>query len=117
MPGGIISPFWDARLRPNSLLPIAIATGELEWSKFLPGAPDDAIGVINWTLDRMAERLIDEQVDYVVEQIDSPWDTVAEPPIRMVGDRAKGASENVVDKMTDGLTDFVGIIGRSNCAG
>ena len=116
-PASLFSPFWDARLKPNSLLPTAVATGEIEWSTFLPGAPDDAIGVINWTLDRMADRLIDEQVDYVVSQIDSPWDSVAEPPIRMVGNRAYEASENVVDKMTDGLTDFVGMIGKSKCAG
>jgi len=65
----------------------------------------------------MADRLIEEQVDYVVSQIDSPWDSVAEPPISMVGNRAYEASENVIDKMTDGLTDFVGMVGKSKCAG
>ncbi|WP_339618036.1 pilus assembly protein TadG-related protein [uncultured Gilvimarinus sp.] len=101
-PASLYSPFWDARLREPSAIAILIATGELDFTKVFEGLGDSAISMVDWLLNAVGDRLVDTGVDYMVEQLDSPWDILAEEPLRegatQVKDVAVGA---VVDELED----------------
>ena len=106
-PASLFSPFWDARLKEPSAVSQLIATGEVDWEELFDGVPDDAIGVVNWLLSAMAEDMIDSSIDYLKDQIESPFDTVMEGPLDEIGDKAKDASGGAVDEITDGLGSFL----------
>jgi Putative Flp pilus-assembly TadE/G-like len=105
-PASLFSPFWDARLKEPSAVSLLIATGEVDWDELFGSMPDDALGLMNWLLDSLAEQMIDDGIDYVKDQIGSPYDTVLEGPLEAAGDAAKDATEDAVDAITDGLGSF-----------
>lgn len=117
-PASLFSPFWDARLVAPSLVPTLIATGEIPYEDLLgPGVPGDAIGVTNWLMGQMVERIVDDSIDAVLAEVETPFDILVEPALDSAGGAVVNASGDVIDKLTDGLTDFVGVIGKDNCAG
>ncbi len=106
-PASLFSPFWDSRLKEPSAVSLLIATGEVDWDELFSGIPDDAIGMVNWLLTSMAETMVDESIDYLKDQIESPFDTIMEDPLDAAGDAAKDKTGDVVDVITDELGDFI----------
>ncbi|HAL42511.1 MAG TPA: hypothetical protein DCP57_08710 [Gammaproteobacteria bacterium] len=117
-PANLFSPFWDARLMEPTVVPVAIATGMMPYDElFGEDVPDDAIGVTKWLLNKMADKFIDDQVDFAKSQVDDPYRTLVSGPLDQVGDKVKNVSGSVIDELGDGLTDFAGSVSRDNCAG
>lgn len=106
-PASLFSPFWDARLKEPSIVSFFIATGEVGWEELFSGLPDDAIGLVDWMLTSMAETMVDDSVEYLSDQIDSPYDTILAGPLKAAGNEVKNVSGDVVDSITDELAEFV----------
>ncbi|WP_256526617.1 pilus assembly protein TadG-related protein [Gilvimarinus sp. DA14] len=103
-PASLFSPFWDARLREPSAIAILIATGELDFTEIFEGLGDSAIDMVDWLLNAIGDRMVDTAVDYMVEQLDSPWDALAEDPMR---DGASYVKDIAVDAVVDELEEFM----------
>lgn len=103
-PASLFSPFWDARLREPSAIAILIATGELDFEDIFDGIPTTAIGMVDWLLHAIGDRLVDTGVDYLMDQIDAPFDALVEDSIR---DGASDVMDNGIDVVVDELSDFM----------
>lgn len=103
-PASLFSPFWDARLREPSAIAVLIATGELDFTEIFEGLGDSAIGMVDWLLNAVGDRMVDTGVDYMVEQLDSPWDALAEEPMR---EGASQVKDIAVDAVVNELEDFM----------
>jgi hypothetical protein len=53
----------------------------------------------------------------VSDEIKYPFKPAVIKPLQAAGNVAKAANRKVADKLADGLTQFVGVIGGDNCAG
>jgi hypothetical protein len=117
-PASLFSPFWDARLIEPSFVPLLIATGEIPFDELLgEDVPDDAIGVTKWLLKKMAAQLVEDTIKTVTDEVPEVGRSVVAGPLNQSGDAVLAANSKVVDSLADGLTDFVGSIGGTNCAG
>ncbi|WP_049724080.1 pilus assembly protein TadG-related protein [Gilvimarinus polysaccharolyticus] len=103
-PASLFSPFWDARLREPSAITLLIATGELDFSKIIDGLSNSAVGMVGWLLGAIGDRMVDTGVEYLVDQLDSPWNTLAEGPLR---EGATQVKDIAVDAVVDELEDFM----------
>lgn len=106
-PASLFSPFWDARLREPSAVSLLIATGEVDWEELFDGMPSEAVGLVNWLLDSMVETMVDDSIEYLSDQLTTPYDTILEGPIEAAGGEVKDASGKVIDTITDELSSFV----------
>jgi len=102
-PASLFSPFWDARLKEPSAIALLIATGELPWSEIFDGLSDNASAndIIQWVLAGIADRIVDVGVDNLVAQMEAPFDSVVEPPLREVADQAKDAALDQLPNFDD----------------
>jgi|TARA_B110000879_G_scaffold44071_1_gene62270 hypothetical protein len=117
-PASLFSPFWEARLIEPSFIPQLIASGSLPYDEILgQDVPDDAIGVTKWLLKKMGDQLVDQAISSVSAEIKYPYKPVVIKPLQAAGNAAKAANRKVADKLADGLTQFVGVVGGDNCAG
>ncbi len=103
-PASLFSPFWDARLREPSAVAILIATGEVNWEDMIDGLSGSAVDIVEWMLNAVGDRVIDTSVDYLVSQIDAPFDSIAEPPLH---DAANQVKDVAIDAVVDQLEDFL----------
>jgi len=103
-PASLFSPFWDARLREPSPVAILIASGEIDWEAIFDGISGSATDLVEWMLNEVGDRLVDSGVDYLVSQVDAPFDSVIEPPIE---DAATEVKDVAIDAVMDQLEDFM----------
>jgi hypothetical protein len=103
-PASLFSPFWDARLREPSPITLLIATGELDFTEIVEGLSGTAVGMVEWLLSAVGDRLVDTGVDYLTDQLDSPWNMLAEPPLR---EGATQVKDIAVDEVVGELEDFM----------
>lgn len=102
----LFSPFWDARLREPSEISLLIATGEVDWDALFAGMPSDAIGLVNWLLTSMVDTMVDESIEYLGDQLDSPYDDIFGGPLETAGEGVKDISGDVVESVTDEISSF-----------
>tara|TARA_B110000211_G_scaffold117167_1_gene135680 strand:+ start:19 stop:2115 length:2097 start_codon:yes stop_codon:yes gene_type:complete len=102
----LFSPFWDARLREPSDISLFLATGEVDWQALFNTLPTDSVGIVNWLLDSVANAVVDESVDYVKAQIDSPFDMLLEPPLNTVATETKSYLGQATSAITTELRDL-----------
>ncbi|MDO3380679.1 pilus assembly protein TadG-related protein [Gilvimarinus algae] len=103
-PASLFSPFWDARLREPSAIAILIATGEIDFEDMFEGLSNTAVGMVDWLLNAIGDRLVDTGVEYLVDQLDPPWGTLVEGPIH---DGASQVKDIAVDAVVDELEEFL----------
>jgi len=103
-PASLFSPFWDARLKEPSAIAILIATGEIDWEDIFDGLGGETIEIIEWLLNAIGEKMVEAGVEYMLDQVDSPWDSVIEGPVNNAADAAKDAA---VDAVVDQLEDYI----------
>lgn len=103
-PASLFSPFWDARLKEPDAVTLLIATGEVDWEDVIDGMPSTTIELVEWLLDKVGDELVEAGTDYLISQIDSPYDSIMEDPIRNTADAAKDAA---VDEVVDQLDEFI----------
>ncbi|PHS25410.1 MAG: hypothetical protein COA83_05665 [Methylophaga sp.] len=103
-PASLFSPFWDARLREPSAVAILIATGEVDWEDMIDGLSGSAVDIVEWMLNAVGDRVIDSSVDYLVAQVDAPFDSVIEPPLH---DAATQVKDVAIGAAIDQLEDFL----------
>jgi hypothetical protein len=92
----LFSPFWDARLREPSDISLLLATGEVDWQAVFGDVPTDSVGIVNWLLNSVADTVVDEGIGYIKAQLDSPFDSLLEPPLD-VGGAASSISSGLED--------------------
>ena len=68
--------------------------------------PTDSVGIVNWLLDSVANAVVDESVDYVKAQIDSPFDMLLEPPLNTVATETKSYLGQATSAITTELRDL-----------
>lgn len=100
----LFSPFWDARLRQPSKIAYLISTGDIDFRQLFEGLSSTALGMIDWLLRAIGERLVQTGIDYLVEQMGPPWGSMAEGPIRDAGTQVV---DFAVDAVVDELEDFL----------
>ena len=103
-PASLFSPFWDARLKEPSAVAILIATGEIDWQDMIDGMSGSAVTMVEWLLNAIADKMIDEGIDYLVDKIESPFDSIIEPPLHDVADQVKDVA---IDAVIDELEDYL----------
>lgn len=103
-PANLFSPFWDARLREPSAIALLIATGDINWEEVMDGLPSSTIELVEWLLNKIGDEMVEVGTDYLIDQIDSPFDSVMEDPIR---DTATQAKDVAVTKVVDELQDYI----------
>ena len=106
-PASLFSPFWDARLKEPSAIAIMIATGEIDWTVIIDGLNDnEAIDMVEWLLDTLADKLIESVVEYATEKVDAP------PPIDgyvedALNDSAEQVKNVAIGATIDKLEDYM----------
>lgn len=106
-PASLFSPFWDARLKEPSAIAIMIATGEIDWTVIIDGLNDnEAIDMVEWLLDTLADKLIESVVEYATEKVDAP------PPIDgyvedALNDSAEQVKDVAIGATIDKLEDYM----------
>lgn len=103
-PASLFSPFWDARLREPSAIALLIATGEIDFEEMFGGIPTTAVGMVDWLLRAIGERMVDTGVDYLVDQLQPPWGGLVEGPLR---DGAQQVKDFAVDQVVNELEEFL----------
>jgi hypothetical protein len=102
----LFSPFWDARLREPSDISLLLATGEVDWQAVFGDVPTDSVGIVNWLLNSVADTVVDEGIGYIKAQLDSPFDSLLEPPLDAAGDAAKDYVGGAASSISSGLEDL-----------
>lgn len=100
----LFSPFWDARLRQPSKIAYLLASGDIDFQKMFEGLSTTALGMIDWLLRAIGERIVTAGVDYLLEQLGPPFGTVFEGPIRALGSKVV---DHTVDAVVGELEDFL----------
>lgn len=100
----LFSPFWDARLREPSAIALLIATGEIDWEDIFEGLSGGAIGLIEWLLNAVGDRVVGSAVDYALDQMESPFDDLLEDPIT---DAATEVKDVAVGAVVSELEDYL----------
>lgn len=103
-PASLFSPFWDARLRQPSKIAYLIATGDIDFRELFEGLGSTALGMIDWLLRAIGEKLVQSGIDYLLEQIGPPWDSFVEDPIRDAGSQVV---DFTVDAVIGELEEFL----------
>ena len=102
----LFSPFWDARLREPSDISLLLATGEVDWQAVFGDVPTDSVGIVDWLLNSVADTVVDEGIGYIKNQLESPFDSLLEPPLDAAGDAAKGYVGGAASAISSGLEDL-----------
>ena len=102
----LFSPFWDARLREPSDISLLLATGEVDWQAVFGDVPTDSVGIVNRLLNSVADTVVDEGIGYIKAQLDSPFDSLLEPPLDAAGDAAKDYVGGAASSISSGLEDL-----------
>ncbi len=101
-PASLFSPFWEARQREPSAIALLLATGEIDWEDMFNGLSGEAEDIIEWLLNGIGQRIVDTGVENLVAQMDAPYDSVIEPPLTEVANKAKDEAVSVVmDKLDE----------------
>lgn len=103
-PASLFSPFWDARLREPSAITLLIATGEIDWQEIFEGLSGSAVDIVEWMLNAVGDRVVETGVDYLLDQMDPPFDVLLEEPINNAADSAK---DTAVDAVVGELEDYL----------
>lgn len=103
-PASLFSPFWDARLREPSAIALLIATGEVDWEQIFDGLSGQAIDIVEWMLHAVGDRVVDTGVEYLVSQVESPYDSIIEEPVQEAASQAKDVA---IDAVVDQLEEFM----------
>jgi hypothetical protein len=103
-PASLFSPFWDARLRQPSKIAYLIATGDIDFRELFEGLGSTALGMIDWLLRAIGEKLVQSGIDYLLEQIGPPWGSFVEDPIRDAGSQVV---DFTVDAVIGELEEFL----------
>lgn len=100
----LFSPFWDARLRQPSKIALLLATAEIDFQEMFNGLSSTALGMIDWLLRAIGERMVTAGIDYLLEQLAPPFGDVFEDPIRDLGSQVV---DHTVDAVVGELEDFL----------
>ena len=103
-PANLFSPFWDARLREPSAVALLLATGEVDWEDVFDGMPSTTIALVEWLLNKIGDEMVEAGTDYLIGQIDPPFDSLMEDPIK---DAASAAKDVAVQKVVGELEEFI----------
>lgn len=103
-PASLFSPFWDARLREPSAITILIATGEIDFEEIFDGLSSTAVGMVDWLLHAIGEQIVDTAVDYLLQDVPAPMNSIIDGPIR---DAAQDVTGTAIDAVVDELEDFI----------
>lgn len=103
-PASLFSPFWDARLRQPSRIAYLLASGEIDFKDMFEGLSSTAIGMVDWMLRAVGDRLVQTGVDALVDKVGPPWGSFVEGPVRGVGDEVMNRT---IDAVVGELEDFM----------
>ncbi|MDO6748350.1 TadE/TadG family type IV pilus assembly protein [Gilvimarinus sp. 1_MG-2023] len=103
-PASLFSPFWDARLREPSAIAILLATGEVDFEEMFAGLGNSAVDMVDWLLRAVGDRLVDAGVEFMMDQVESPWGDLIEDPVR---DGATQVKDAAVDEIIVELEEFL----------
>ncbi len=103
-PASLFSPFWDARLRQPSKVAYLIATGDISFEELIEGLSSTALGMIEWLLRAIAERLVTAGISYLVDKLGSPFGGFVEGPLQDAGSQLV---DFTVDAVVGELENFM----------
>ena len=80
------------------------ATGEIDWEDIFEGLGGAAIDIVEWLLNAVGDRVVQSGVDYAIDQMEAPWDSLLEDPIT---DAATEVKDVAVDAVVDELETYL----------